>query len=114
MAATNAAPQLIDSSSAASTSQTIDGISTAPANAFNESPIFQVPPALGTGDASNATEQQKFPRLSKPVELLRPSYDVVVIGSGYGGGVAASRMARGGQSVCVLERGKERWRTLSY
>jgi choline dehydrogenase-like flavoprotein len=36
-------------------------------------------------------------------------YDVVVIGSGYGGGVAASRMARGKQSVCVLERGKERW-----
>jgi choline dehydrogenase-like flavoprotein len=44
-----------------------------------------------------------------PVELMRDSYDVVVIGSGYGGGVAASRMARGKQSVCVLERGKERW-----
>jgi hypothetical protein len=53
---------------------------------------------------------QQFPRISKPVELLRPSYDVVVIGSGYGGGVAASRMARGDLSVCVLERGKERWR----
>lgn len=50
-----------------------------------------------------------FPRLSKPVELLRSSYDVVVIGSGYGGGVAASRMARTGQSVCVLERGREKW-----
>ncbi|KAK0727899.1 hypothetical protein B0T26DRAFT_148745 [Lasiosphaeria miniovina] len=50
-----------------------------------------------------------FPRLSKPVELLRGSYDVVVIGSGYGGGVAASRMARTGQSVCVLERGREKW-----
>lgn len=33
----------------------------------------------------------------------------MVIGSGYGGGVAASRMARGRQTVCVLERGKERW-----
>ncbi|KAH6684085.1 hypothetical protein B0J14DRAFT_646000 [Halenospora varia] len=51
----------------------------------------------------------KFPRISKPVELLRNSYDCVVIGSGYGGGVAASRMARAGQSVCLLERGKERW-----
>lgn len=51
-----------------------------------------------------------FPRISRPVELLRSEYDVVVIGSGYGGGVAASRMARGGQSVCVLERGQERWR----
>jgi choline dehydrogenase-like flavoprotein len=34
---------------------------------------------------------------------------VVVIGSGYGGGVAASRMARTGESVCLLERGHERW-----
>lgn len=51
----------------------------------------------------------RFPRISRPVELMRDSYDVVVIGSGYGGGVAVSRMARGKQSVCVLERGKERW-----
>ena len=56
---------------------------------------------------------KKFPRISRPVELLRYEYDVVVIGSGYGGGVAASRMARGKQSVCVLELGKERWRTYS-
>ena len=52
----------------------------------------------------------KFPRISRPVELIRHTYDVVVVGSGYGGGVAASRMARAGQSVCLLERGKERWR----
>lgn len=50
-----------------------------------------------------------FPRISRPVELLRRSYDCVVIGSGYGGAVAASRMARAGESVCVLERGKEKW-----
>lgn len=50
-----------------------------------------------------------FPRISRPVELLRRSYDCVVIGSGYGGAVAASRMARTGESVCVLERGKEKW-----
>jgi choline dehydrogenase-like flavoprotein len=44
------------------------------------------------------------------VELLQnKAYDCVVIGSGYGGGVAASRMARAGQSVCLLERGQERW-----
>ena len=54
--------------------------------------------------------EDKYPRISKPTELLRHTYDVVVVGSGYGGGVAASRMARAGQSVCVLERGKERWR----
>jgi hypothetical protein len=51
----------------------------------------------------------RFPRISRPVELLRTSYDVVVVGSGYGGGVAASRMARGRQSVCLLELGKEKW-----
>ncbi|KAH6699057.1 hypothetical protein BKA61DRAFT_496631 [Leptodontidium sp. MPI-SDFR-AT-0119] len=54
-------------------------------------------------------DTKKFPRISRPVELLRNSYDCVVIGSGYGGGVAASRMSRAGQSVCLLERGKERW-----
>jgi hypothetical protein len=60
------------------------------------------------------TKDGVYPKLSKPVELMRNSYDFVVLGSGYGGGIAASRMARatgaGGRgSVCVLERGKERW-----
>jgi hypothetical protein len=59
---------------------------------------------------SYSGESKKFPRISRPVELIRTAYDAVVIGSGYGGGVAASRMARGKQSVCVLELGKERWR----
>jgi cholesterol oxidase len=32
---------------------------------------------------------------------MRPHYDVVVVGSGYGGAIAASRMARaGGASAC--------------
>ena len=83
-------------------------------NAFSVTPVFETPTALANSDVPHATKvPQQFPRLSKPVELLRPSYDVVVIGSGYGGGVASSRMARGGQSVCVLERGKERWRMSS-
>ena len=34
-------------------------------------------------------------------------YDAVVVGSGYGAGVAASRLARMGFSVCILERGRE-------
>ena len=45
--------------------------------------------------------------LSRPVSSLRAHYDAVVVGSGYGGGVTASRLARAGKRVCVLERGKE-------
>src|SRR4029453_13321801 len=46
-------------------------------------------------------------RLSFRRDQIKPAYDVVVVGSGYGGGVAASRLARAGQSVCVIEKGKE-------
>ncbi|MGE3066439.1 MAG: GMC oxidoreductase [Hyphomicrobiaceae bacterium] len=48
-----------------------------------------------------------MPRLARPLEELGSDYDAVVIGSGYGGGVAASRLARAGKRVCVLERGRE-------
>jgi cholesterol oxidase len=34
-------------------------------------------------------------------------YSVVVVGSGYGGAIAANRIARAGRDVCILERGKE-------
>lgn len=46
-------------------------------------------------------------RLSTPIEDIKDQYDVVIIGSGYGGAIAASRLARAGRKVCILERGKE-------
>ncbi len=46
-------------------------------------------------------------RLSSPIEEIQSRYDVVVIGSGYGGAIAASRLARAGQQVCLIEKGRE-------
>ena len=52
-------------------------------------------------------------RLSSPIEQLKSHYNVVVIGSGYGAGISASRIARSTTrdnqqiTVCVLERGRE-------
>ena len=45
--------------------------------------------------------------LARPTDTLEAHYDAVVIGSGYGAGIAASRLSRMGLTVCVLERGRE-------
>lgn len=52
-------------------------------------------------------------RLSSPRTQLNERYDAIVIGSGYGGAIAASRLGRMKRSdgsklnVCILERGRE-------
>ena len=42
------------------------------------------------------------------IKVMRSTYDVVVIGAGFGGAITACRLAQAGLSVCILERGK-RW-----
>lgn len=46
-------------------------------------------------------------KLSRPISEMKDHYRAVVVGSGYGGAIAAARIARTGQDVCVLERGRE-------
>ena len=46
-------------------------------------------------------------RISTGIDQIKADYDVVVVGSGYGGGITASRLSRAGQTVCLLERGRE-------
>eukprot|EP01064_Diplonema_japonicum_P003792 TRINITY_DN1248_c0_g3_i1.p1 TRINITY_DN1248_c0_g3~~TRINITY_DN1248_c0_g3_i1.p1 ORF type:complete len:1153 (+),score=332.37 TRINITY_DN1248_c0_g3_i1:63-3521(+) len=53
------------------------------------------------------TNKNRFQRISRPISEIKDHYEVVVIGSGYGGGISASRLSRGGKKVCLLERGKE-------
>ena len=69
-------------------------------------PVTEVRASPLTG-ASGGRTLQGIQRLSRPISQLRPHYDVVVVGSGYGGGIAAARFARRGRSVCILERGRE-------
>jgi len=55
--------------------------------------------------------------LSTPWEQRKSAYDIVVIGSGYGGAIAAARLAAANlnpkPSICILERGKE-WQPGQY
>lgn len=46
-------------------------------------------------------------RLSRSLGQMRRHYDAVVVGSGYGGGISASRLSRMGKRVAVIERGRE-------
>jgi len=58
------------------------------------------------------SKHPKYESISEDFEHLRKSintlsFDVIVVGSGYGGSISASRMARIGKRVCLLERGRE-------
>lgn len=44
---------------------------------------------------------------------MRERYDIVVIGSGFGGAITAARLAQAGQKVAILERGR-RWRKQDF
>ena len=46
-------------------------------------------------------------RIASSIASIENRYDAVVVGSGYGAAIAASRLARAGRRVCVLERGRE-------
>ena len=63
--------------------------------------------AVGNQRGASEPAVPPSPVLSRPHALMRDRYDVVVVGSGYGGAIAAARLARAGRSVCVLERGRE-------
>lgn len=52
-------------------------------------------------------QRPAYRAIARGLDQIGERYSVVVVGSGYGAGVAASRLARAGQSVCVLERGRE-------
>jgi cholesterol oxidase len=55
--------------------------------------------------------------LATPWEQRKAQYDIVIIGSGYGGAITAARLATAGlnppRSICILERGKE-WKPGDY
>lgn len=63
------------------------------------STLYLLPAALSSSLAAPATHQ--------PRQDVSDEYDYVVIGSGPGGGVVASNLAKAGHSVLILEAGDD-------
>ena len=47
-------------------------------------------------------------RLSQDISAAASHYEAIVVGSGYGAGVAANRLAKAGKQTALIERGTER------
>ena len=73
------------------------------AAALTMTPLTIKTASAESGDTSSASSRAT---LSSPISELKPNWDVVVIGSGYGGAVVAGRLAEH-FDLAVLERGKE-------
>lgn len=61
---------------------------------------------MNENPAQAAVPTSRRTPLSLPRNQLKADYDVVVVGSGYGGAIAAARLSPG-RALCVLERGSE-------
>ncbi|MFK7826259.1 MAG: NAD(P)-binding protein [Oligoflexales bacterium] len=44
--------------------------------------------------------------LSENFRNIKKSYEFIIVGSGYGGAIAAARLAEAKREVCLLEQGK--------
>ena len=76
-----------------------NGIFSSPSDTESQAPLYH----------GKKSDDKEFPKISKPVEHLRNSYDCVVIGSGPSRGLASSQIAKARQEISILEKGQEWW-----